>query len=335
MPPFQTLDPSDLAALVTLHALLEESSVTRAARRVGLSTPAVSHALARLRERFNDPLLVRAGRVMVLTPLAQSLRGPVSAAMEQAARVFEAPHPFDPATLDRELTLSVTDYMMQIAGLRFAQRVRELAPGLRLRFIPNSTEDATRLRRGQTDLAVGIYGALPPELRARALLADRFVCAVRHDHPQVGQALTLAQYVSLGHVQIAPRGQPGGYIDEALAALGHSRRVVRAVPFFQTAMQLVAASDDVLTISERLARQQAGALGLRLLEPPLTLKPYALSMVWHPRFDGDEAHRWARERLIESCEPSQSAPMAEAMRALSATDPTGHGGAPKRRRKGS
>ncbi len=315
------MDPSDLASLATLDALLQESSVTRAARRLGLSTPAVSHALARLRERFDDPLLVRAGRGMVLTPRAEDLKPQVHDAVAVASQVFHPPERFDPSRESRTFVLSMTDYVLLVFGATFDRLVREAAPRLQLRVVPNSTGDAAALRSGASDLAVGIYGELPPELRTRPALTDRLVCVVRGDHPEVGERLSLQQYVALDHVQIAPRGQPGGYVDQLLAERGLQRRVVRAVPYFQVGLEMTAGSDRVLTVSERIARRLGPQLGLRLLEPPLPLKPFALSLVWHPRFDGDAGHRWLRERLLEATHGALTHPAAR--RRLSAGDPTG------------
>lgn len=292
------IDSADLTSLATLDALLQEGSVSRAARRLGLSTPAVSHALSRLRERLHDPLLVRAGRGMVLTPRALALKPVVHDAVAAAARVFQEQEDFSPARLRRHLTLSVTDYVLLVFGPAFDQAVRAEAPGLDLRFLPNAVDDAERLRSGESDLAVGIYAELPPELRTRPLITDRLVCVLRRDHPAARKRLSLDQYVALEHVQVAPRGQPGGYVDDMLAERGLSRRVARAVPYFQVGLELVAGSDRVLTVSERIARKLAPALDLVVLEPPLPLLPFTLSMVWHPRFDGDRGHAWVRERLL-------------------------------------
>jgi DNA-binding transcriptional LysR family regulator len=138
---------------------------------------------------------------------------------------------------------------------------------------------------------VGIYGDLPQEMRSRQLLTDRFVCVVRRGHPALGKRFTLDQFVAYPHLQVAPRGKPGGYIDDVLRERGRTRTVARAVPYFLTALQLLAQTDYVLTISERLAQRFAGPLALEVLEVPLKLRPYALSLLWHPRVDADEAHR--------------------------------------------
>ena len=312
------VQPSDLSALGTLDALLQEGSVTGAARRLGLSTPAVSHALARLRERFGDPLLVRAGRRMVLTPRAEALAPQVRDAVAVAARVYEASGPFDPGREARRFTVSATDYVLLVFGDALDEAITREAPGVDLRFVPNATDDAERLRRGDSDLAIGIYGDLPPELKTLPIITDRLVCVVREDHPGVGRRLSLERFVALSHVQVAPRGQPGGYVDEQLKA-----RVCRAVPFFQVALEMTAGSDHVLTISERIARRAAPRLGLRLLEPPLPLEPFALSLVWHPRFDGDPAHRWLRERFVAVTKARDAMAHPAPRRRLSRADPTG------------
>lgn len=289
------MESTDLGVLVNLDALLQEGSVTGAARRVGLSTPAMSHALARIRLRLGDPILVRAGRGMVLTPRAEALKVRVHAVVNAARQTLEPERPFVPAELERSFVVHVTDYVLTVLGLVVDRILRAEAPLVSLRFVPNTANDAALLREGDADLAVGIYGELPPEMRNRRLLTDRLVCVVRRDHATVGKRLTLEQFVRLPHIQVAPRGQTGGYLDDVLRDRGQARRVARAVPYFLTALQMAAHTDYVLTISERVARQVAPGLGLRLLEPPVKLRPYALSLVWHPRFDADAGHRFVRE----------------------------------------
>jgi DNA-binding transcriptional LysR family regulator len=278
-----------------------------------------------LRERFGDPLLVRAGRGMVRTPRADALKDQVHAAVTQVRAVFTTSDVFDPARVHRTFAISLTDYVMVVYGDHFEGLLRARAPLLDVRYVPNAVDDAERLRRGETDLAIGIYGELPPELRTRPLLTDRFVCVVRDEHPAVGEDLTLEAFAALDHIQIAPRGQPGGYVDDLLAARGLRRRVARAVPFFQVALGMVARSDAILTVSERIALQLGPALGLKVLKPPLPLEPYTLSLVWHPRFDADPAHAWLRETLLEATRDLGAEVERGSRRRLDPSDPTtGH-----------
>lgn len=316
------MEPSDLGLLVTLDALLQEGSVTRAARRVGLSTPAMSHALARIRERLGDELLVRAGRGMVLTPRAEGLKARVHAVVKEARLTLEPERPFLPAELNKGYFVLASDYVLTILGLEVDRILREEAPLSTLRFVPNGPDDAIQLRDGGADLAIGIYGDLPQEMRSRVLLTDRFVVVVREDHPGVGKRLSLEQFVRLQHLQIAPRGRPGGYLDDVLRERGLTRHVARAVPYFLPGLYVTSKTDYVLTVSERVARQMAPSLGLRILEPPVELQPYALSLVWHPRFDGDPGHRFVREAFIRAAKASAADTHQGARVRLDPSDPT-------------
>lgn len=316
------MDAHDLGLLLSLDALLQEGSVTGAARRAGLSTAAMSHALARIRERLGDPILVRAGRGMLLTPRALALKPQVHQVVTDARRALEPDRPFAPREVACTFVVHATDYVLTIVGGAVDRILRDEAPGICLRFVPNGPEDAEALRDRGSDLAVGIYGDLPQEMRHRRLLTDRFVCVVRKDHPAGTGRFTLEDYVRLSHVQVAPRGKPGGYVDDVLRERGLTRTVVRAVPYFLTALQLVAETDYVLTISERIAKRYEEPLGLRLLTAPLRLRPYALSLVWHPRVDADGAHQFLREVFVRAAAETAGERHDEARARLDATDPT-------------
>ncbi len=292
------MESNDLSLLVPLDALLQEGSVTGAARRVGLSTPAMSHALARIRERLGDPVLVRSGRGMLLTPRAQALKDQVHAAVTEARRALAPERPFVPGELSRTFVVHASDYVLTILGGAVDRLLRQDAPAAGLRVVPNTQDDAALLRDQGSDLAVGIYGELPPEMRSRQLLTDRFVCVVRRGHPALRRRFTIEEFVSIPHIQVAPRGRAGGYLDDVLGERGLGRTVARAVPYFLTALQLVAETDYVLTTSERIARRFAEPLSLAVLEVPLKLRPYALSLLWHPRVDADPAHRFLREVFL-------------------------------------
>lgn len=290
----------DLNLLETLDALLQEESVSRAARRVGLSTPAMSHALARLRTALQDDVLVRAGRDMVPTSRALALKAEVHDALARARQLLSPTRAFDPGRLEREFRVNATDHVVTVLGATLDRLARESAPGVFLRFMPTATDDAAMLREGAVDLAVGIYADLPPELRTRVLFSDRFVTVLRKGHPAAKGRLDLETFLALEHLQVAPRGRPGGYLDEVLAERGKRRRVTRAVPYFLSALQLVSESDAVLTISERMARSLASAFGLTVLETPVPLRPYALSLLWHPRQDSSAEHAWLRQLFVDA-----------------------------------
>jgi len=303
----QDVQLPDLNLLLALDALLQEENVSRAAARVGLSTPAMSHALARLRKQLGDPILVRAGQRMVMTPRASDLRDRVHELATSALAVLAPAPATDVRALTRTFRLKATDHALAVIGPELDNAARRDAPGVSLHMVPMQRDDVALLRDGAIDLTIGVYdyapySALPPDLRIQQLFDDHFVCAVRADHPTVGRSLTLQQFAELEHVQVVPRGNVGGYVDELLAAQGHARRIVRAVPYFLSALVLVAETDYVVTISQQLVKKLGDRLGLKLVQPPrsLGLEPYQVAQLWHPRNDRDPAHRWLRETVAAS-----------------------------------
>ncbi len=294
----------DMNLLPALDALLQEGNVSRAAKRVGLSVPAMSHALARLRTQLGDPLLVRAGQRMVPTPRAVDLKDRVHALAADSLAVLAPEQPRDVRALQRSFRIKASDHVLTLLGTALDRELRE-APGVALHVAPTQREDGALIREGTIDLAIGVYdyapySELPSDLRIQQLFEDHFVCVVRDKHPSVGRALTIQQFVELEHVQVAPRGEPGGYVDELLAVHGLRRRIVHAVPFFLAAIALVAETDYLLTISARLAHQMSERFGLRIVQPPrsLDLEPYPVAQLWHPRNERDAAHRWLREAVV-------------------------------------
>ena len=294
-----SMESRDLSLLLTLDAMLQEGNVTRAARRLGLSTPAASHALARIRARLGDPLLVRSGRSMTLTPRAEQLRPLVRSLVEEATRVLSAPGPFDAQSLKRTFTIFATDHALLVHCPAVDRLVRAEAPDVSLRFLPSVIDDWIPLRDGTGDLSVCLPGNFPPEFRTRPLLTERFVCVVRKDHPRVGRRLTLDTYLSLDHMVVAPLGKPS-HVDTLLAERGQARKIRCIVPYFASALHLVAVTNYVLTVSESAARSVADTLRLRVVEPPLSLASYAVSLLWHPRLDNEPANRWLREVFVRA-----------------------------------
>jgi DNA-binding transcriptional LysR family regulator len=290
----------DLNLLEVLDAVLQAGTVTGAAARLGISVGAASHALDRLREQLGDPVMVRAGNNMTITPRAQELKPRVQTVLDDARRLLSPDHGFEPARLERRFVIRITDALLTVVGPKLDRIVRAEAPGVVLQYLPPAVDDVAALRNGDADLAAGRYGNLPPELRIRTIFTEAFACVVRADHPTVRARLSLKQYLALEHVQVSPLGQPGNYVDDVLTQLGTARRTARLVAFFLSAMQLVAASDYILTVGERLARQLAAGFGLRVLPPPLPLRSYTLSLLWHPRLDSDPANAWLRDCIFRA-----------------------------------
>ncbi len=289
----------DLNLLFTLDALLQEESITRAAARLGRSAPAVSQALAKLREALDDPLLVRAGRGMVPSPRAEQLREPVASVLERIAAVFEPGATFAPQASKRTFRIHGSDYVVHVLGAELDARLRAAAPEVSLRVMPNA-DDAQRVRDGSLDLAIGVYPDLPPEVRIQKLFDETLVCVVRDRHPSVPKRLTPERFAALQHVQIAPGGRAGGVVDDALAKQGLHRAVVRQVPFFYAGLVLVSRTDLALTLPRRLACAEAKRYGLRVLALPVDVAAYPVSQIWHPRHDADAGHRWFRRMVVDA-----------------------------------
>jgi DNA-binding transcriptional LysR family regulator len=291
------VSPVDLNLLAVLDAILQTGSVGRAAAQVGITKPAMSHALSRLRDQIGDPVLVRAGQEWHLTERALGMRDRVRELAEGARGVLGKEVVFRPESSDKEFRVHATDHMLALIGGGLGAALARDAPDCKLRFLSIQADDATPLRSGQVDVALGVFPELPPEFRTQVLLHERFACVVRRGHPRVDGKMTLKCYLAMKHVLVAPRGRRGSTVDAALAERGLSRNVTRFVPYFVVALDLVSRTDAVVTISERLASLYADRFGLQILRPPIALPPYAIQQVWHPRVDADPSHRWFR-RLV-------------------------------------
>ncbi len=297
----------DLNLLVALEALLCEGSVARAARRLRLSPSATSRTLARLREATGDALLVRAGRGLVLTPRALELRdqvGQLVSGGEAALRPVEEPVL---ERLVRTFTLRTSEGFAENFGPGLLARVGQEAPGVRLRFVRKADKDAAALRDGIVDLETGVVGdATAPELLAQSLFRDRFVGVVRREHPLSRGRMSLARYTAGEHVSVARRGLAQGPVDAALEGLGRARHVVTVVDGFATALALARASDLIASVPER----HTGCLrdGMHSFSLPFATPEITVSLLWHPRLDGDPAHRWLRGCVRDTCRRALAGP---------------------------
>lgn len=287
------MSPPDLNLLITLDVLLAEGSVAGAARRLRLSPSAMSRALARLRETTGDPLLVRAGRGLVPTPRAIELRDQVSRLVQDARAVLRPVEALDPARLARSFVLRTSEGFVENFGAALIARVGAEAPGVRLRFLPKPDKDSAPLREGLVDLETGVIGrATAPELRVQALFRDRFIGVVREGHPLCAGEVTPARYAAGRHVLVARQGVERGPVDEALKAVGLERQVATTVGGFSTALALVRSTDLIASVPERhTGLLRAGLFSFAL---PVPVPEITVSMLWHPRLDGDPAHRWLR-----------------------------------------
>lgn len=289
----------DLNLLVALDALLAERSVSRAAARLHLSQPAASALLARLRQLFGDPLLLRSARGMLPTARALELLGPVRQVLDEIDAIVQPRAAFDPATALHTFTLSASDYVEYALLPKLVDYLEHKAPGVRLEVRPLDLQSVARqMESGEVDLCITGLQNAAAGLHVRALYEERIVSVVRRNHPGVGERLTLDRFCSLEHIQVSVRGSGlTARIDEALAALGRKRRARLAVPHFLLVPEIVARSDMISALPERLARGYAKRL--RIFEPPLDIQGFTVGEIWHERNQRDPGQQWLRDVLAE------------------------------------
>ena len=291
----------DLNLLVTLDALLEEQNVTRAAGRLGLSQPAVSSALRRLRRHFDDELLARDGNRYQLTPLAEQLREPAAAALAGVHRVFGASPTFDPATDTREFTVIVSDYAATVIGDHLATVVARRAPGVRLRLKAQSHFDVNHAPESlrSVDGMVLPHGFLS-EVPSDDLYSDHWVLVVSRDNDQVGDTVSLEELARLPWVMT--HHEPTAFTPAArqLNMIGVEPDIQVVVESFLPVPFLVAGTPRIALLQRQLATRLADAAGVRLLACPWDVVPLVEAFWWHPSHRPDPAHAWLRETMLEA-----------------------------------
>ncbi len=301
------MDNTDLNLLAALDALLAEGSVTGAARRLRLSSSAMSRTLARLRSATGDPLLVRAGRGLVPTPRAAELRDQVHE-LTRDVRTVLSPHVshLDIASLERTFTIRASEGFMELLSVSLVATVTRIAPCVRLRFAPKPDKDALPLRDGQIDLEIGVLVKSAPEVRTRFMFRDNFIGAVRAGHPLLAGAVTPERYTACRHVVASRRGAFTGPVDDALQELGLRREIVVVVPGFPDALRIARNTDLVALVPRScLGSVPTGAAplaqGLAGFDLPVHTPEITISAMWHPRMDADPAHRWLRDTVTAVC----------------------------------
>jgi DNA-binding transcriptional LysR family regulator len=292
----------DLNLLVVLDVLLAERSVTRAAKRLGLSQSAVSNALSRLRTAFGDGVLVRAANGMVATPRALALQREVGEALGRISDVLGGGAIFDPPTARRTFAIVATDYVQFVLLGALVNRLRRSAPGVSLQIVPPLREFPwSALEAGSVDLVLG--GArkqhVPSGLHRRWLFRDHLVCMIRAAHPFAAGTLTLKRYLQLDHIEALPVGSIA-LADEILVGLGHHRRVVLTVPHFLIAPFVVMQGDYCFTLAGRIAKPLTTWLPLRARPLPYGEHEVTIGAFWHDRVHNDAAHRWLRRQVVDT-----------------------------------
>jgi DNA-binding transcriptional LysR family regulator len=287
----------DLNLLKAFDALMAEGVVTRAARRIGLSQPAMSHALSRLRGLFADDLFVRTPTRMEPTARARQIAPLVAAAIAQIEAALNLGVGFDPAQSEGIFTAGIAEYAEVALVGRLAEAFAREAAKATLRLVPMpGAEAAGRLDHGAIDVAVAHLRALPPRFDSIVMLRDPFVLVARRGHPCAAAPMSLAEYAALRHVLVSPRGDTSGAIDRALAPLGLKRRVVLLLASYLALPAALRASDFVATVPRRTAREIAASGEVDIAPLPIDLS-VTVSMAWHRRASNEPAQAWFRSLL--------------------------------------
>ncbi|UWQ20648.1 LysR family transcriptional regulator [Jannaschia sp. W003] len=304
---FNTLD---LNLLRVFHAMMREGSTTRAGERLGLSQPAVSSALGRLRHALGDALFVRQGQRMVPTAYAQTLAGPIHETLSALELALRGPE-FDPATSDAVFRFSGIDFFAEMLMPALARTLLAEAPGVRVQHLDLVPDlQVEMLDRHQLDLALLPALDLPDWVESAPLFHAGFVAVARAGHARLARAhvapegeIPLDLFCDLGHVLCSPDGKLRAMGDDALEAAGRRRRVVMTMPFFSGVMRIVAETDLVALVPEQLARRVAPRLDLRCYRAPVPLPVPLLKMHWHKRMTRAADHRWFRETVARHLRP--------------------------------
>ena len=287
----------DLNLLIVFDAVMQDRSVTRAGSRIGLSQPAMSHALNRLRHMLKDDLFVRTPDGMVPTPRAEMLAQPLRNALSEMQLALE-PAAFDPAKADRHFTLAVNNYAAVVFAPPLVAAVTAAAPSVRLDLRPSGTLDLSQqMDRGDLDLALGRDDDAVERFGRTVLVEDPFVMVMRHGHPAIRRKLSPAAFAALPHLEISSSGEDTGFIDRWLAEHGCERRIALRTPYLSAAAVLVQ-SDFVATLSRRIAQEFVRNHPLEIRQPPYESPLVRTTMLWHRRLDRHPAHHWLRETIL-------------------------------------
>lgn len=286
---------SDLSFLLSLQILIQERNITKAAREMFLSQPAMSRLFGRLREMFGDELLVRTGREYQPTRRALQLYAQLQELLprlEELLRVTE----FRPAEATDLFRITMTDNVMGFLSSKLVEISSRIAPGVQFQISAWDEEAFRCIEINQLDLALGIADA-PRSLRREPLFREQFVCLLRKGHPFGKARLTLQHYLDLQHVVISLAGGRQGLVDQALRPLRRQRNVRVTVPYFGLVAAIIECTDMIATVPRRVAERLVKISRTQIVPAPIALGEFTCIQVWHPRYDSDPAHRWLRELI--------------------------------------
>jgi len=289
-----------LNLLVVFDGLFREGSVTRAGKKLGMSQPALSHALNRLRYLLKDQLFIRTPKGMVPTPRAEQLALPLRRALTQMEQALE-PERFVTAQATRRFAVAVNNYAAIVLAAPLVAAVSAAAPLVQLDLRPSGTVDVfDHLDRGELDVSIGTFGTVGERFTSAIVLEDRFVAVMRRGHPSARTKFSTETFGALQHLEISSSGDDTGFIDRSLMTRGARRRVAVRLPYLSAGVVL-GQSNMVATLSRRIADTMVQGGRLQIRDLPFTSPAVRTAMVWHRRLEGSAAHRWLRDLISSVC----------------------------------
>lgn len=295
----------DLNLLIALDALLADKSVTKAATRLNMTQPAMSGALSRLREYFEDPLIIQVGRQMELTPLAQSLVGPIHDVIMRIDSVIATEAKFDPARSKRHFTLTASDYVIRVFLQDVLAQLHEEAPGISFEFRQSSGRVQEELESGEVDFVIGPEIDVLTDHPKELLFEDSYTVIAWTGNHQLGDQISFEDFMSRSHVVFRSEHRGIAWLERWFASHGDVRQIDVATPSFLLLPHLVVGTDRIATIQSRLARTFVDTLPIRLIEPMFELPKLVEMLQWNVHRDPDPAIRWLRTKLKERTEASK------------------------------
>jgi len=290
----------DLNLLPVFVAMMEERNVTRAAERLGITQPALSNALSRLRDTLRDPLFIRERYGMKPTQMAEDLAPVIGAALASIDDVILGQQDFDPARATRLFTIAPNSYVEFVLMPAIVGRLRERAMGIKLRLTPFGNDVIeTGAMSGTTDMVLGRIVDPPDNLVVQHLIDDGLACVVRADHPEIKDGISKKQYESLKHVNVLPPGRMRAGLFQALEQKDLKREVAVSVTHFLAVPEMIAVTDYCATLPSLICRQLARDPRLKVLPTPVDLGTFPVDVAWHVRYRNDPAHRWLRSLISE------------------------------------
>lgn len=297
----------DLNLLRALDVLLEEQNITHAAARMNVTQPAMSGALQRMRDYFGDQLLIRVGREMKLTPLAQSLAGPVRAWLTDIRQNLGVDPQFDPKTIRRDFTIAMSDYAAYVIMPKLLERLASTAPYISCNIAPLNEAVFAKLASNEIEFSIasdhwrgyGSYESPGRDIRNNLLFTDTFVCVVAEANPVTGPALSLEDYLNMQHLVVRMEGHLLSIVEHTWRIEDLSPRVAASATSFTSMIGMVRGTPHVATVQARLARGLTAALGVREMACPIEIPQLREALLWHARNDFEPGHRFMRELIIE------------------------------------